>query len=301
MKCDKCNREAAIFQKYSSAHLCKDHFIEDVERKIKRDIRKYRMVEKGDTIAIALSGGKDSSALLYILHKLFNNRPDIRLVAISIDEGIHGYRDKTLKRARSLTKKLEVPHVIKSFEDAFGASLDDLVTDGKACSVCGVLRKNLLNQTAREICATKLGLGHNLDDETQTILMNYLRADIDRMMRMIPNNRQTGLVPRIKPLRSIPEKEIALYTYLHDLPLDTDRCPYAPDALRNDVRSLLNDYETAHPGTKYALLKGFEKIIESLKQTHTVTPVKKCTECGEPSGSSNICKTCQLIEETRMS
>ncbi|RZN16220.1 MAG: TIGR00269 family protein [Methanosarcinales archaeon] len=297
MKCDKCNREAVIFQKYSSAHLCKDHFIEDVERKIKRDIRKYRMVEKGDTIAIALSGGKDSSALLCILHRLFNNRQDIHLVAISIDEGIHGYRGKILKRARYLTKKLEVPHVIKSFEDAFGDSLDSMLTDVKACSLCGVLRKNLLNKTARENRATKLGLGHNLDDETQTILMNYLRADISRMMRMIPNNRQPGLVPRIKPLRSIPEKEIALYTYLHDLPLDVDRCPYAPDALRNDVRSLLNDYETAHPGTKYALLKGFEKIIESLKQTHTITPLKKCTECGEPSGRSNICKTCQLLKK----
>lgn len=71
MKCQRCNKSAVVFQKYSNAHLCRVHFIDDVERKIKRDIRKLRMVEKNDRIAVALSGGKDSVALLYVLHKIF--------------------------------------------------------------------------------------------------------------------------------------------------------------------------------------------------------------------------------------
>ncbi|MCZ7403475.1 MAG: hypothetical protein O8C67_00900 [Candidatus Methanoperedens sp.] len=92
MKCQRCSKSAVVYQKYSNAHLCKVHFIEDVERKIKRDIRKFKMVERSDRIAVALSGGKDSIALLYILHKIFKNRPDIELLAVTIDEGISGYR-----------------------------------------------------------------------------------------------------------------------------------------------------------------------------------------------------------------
>jgi uncharacterized protein (TIGR00269 family) len=298
MKCSRCRRNAVLYQKYSSAHLCSKHFIEDVERKIKRDIRKHRMVERGDIIAVALSGGKDSTALLCILHKLFYRRPDVNLVAITIDEGITGYREHTIKHAQYLTAHLKITHVIRSFKDAYGKTLDEIVRDTgrNPCSVCGVLRKNLLNKTARELHATKLAIGHNLDDEAQTILMNYLRADTERMLRMIPGNIQPGLVPRIKPLRSIPEKEIALYNLLHDLPLDTHTCPYATTALRADVRDLLNNYEVKHPGTKYALLAGFEKITESLRQTHTITPVKKCTQCGEPTGGK-LCKTCQILRD----
>ncbi|HHI30396.1 MAG TPA: TIGR00269 family protein [Candidatus Methanoperedenaceae archaeon] len=300
MKCDRCNRSAVIFQKYSSAHLCGYHLKEDIERKIKRDIRKYRMVEKNDTIAVALSGGKDSSMLLSVLHKLFSDRRDISFVAISIDEGIHGYRRHTLEHADELTGTLEVTHVVKSFRDTFGADLDTMTGNGRnPCSICGVLRKNLLNRTARELGATKLAMGHNLDDEAQTILMNYLHANIDRMTRMIPENRQEGLVPRIKPLRSIPEKEVALYAITTNLPLDTSTCPYAATALRNDARNLLNNYETTHPGTKYALLTGFEKITESLKMTQTITPVRRCELCGEPTGNNKACKTCELLEHEK--
>ena len=96
MKCQRCSKSAVIYQKYSNAHLCKNHFIEDVERKIKRDIRKFKMIGKGEKIAVALSGGKDSIALLYVLHKIFRNRPDLEFMAITIDEGIKGYREHTL-------------------------------------------------------------------------------------------------------------------------------------------------------------------------------------------------------------
>ncbi|CAD7768702.1 tRNA-5-methyluridine(54) 2-sulfurtransferase [Candidatus Methanoperedenaceae archaeon GB37] len=295
MKCDRCNRSAIIFQRYSSAHLCKHHFKEDVERKIKRDIRKYRMVEKNDTIAVALSGGKDSSMLLYILHKLFSKRRDTTIVAISIDEGIQGYRKHTLEHAYQLTRRLGATHIVKSFRDTFGADLDTMVESGKnPCSICGVLRKNLLNSTARELGATKLAIGHNLDDEAQTILMNYLHANIDRITRMIPEKRKEGLIPRIKPLRSIPEREVALYAITTNLPLDTSTCPYAGTALRNDVRDLLNNYETAHPGTKYALLTGSEKIAESLIKTETTRPIQRCEVCGEPTGNNKTCKTCEI-------
>lgn len=292
MKCQRCSKSAVIFQKYSNAHLCKAHFIEDVERKIKRDIRKFRMVERGDKIAVALSGGKDSVALLYILHKVFQNRPDIELSAITIDEGIHGYRERTLEHAVKLTNELGIPHAVRSFEDDFGTTLDELTRrkEHAPCTLCGVLRKNALNRAARELGATKLAIGHNLDDEAQTILMNFLRGDVDRMKRM--SGAISGMVLRIKPLRSIPEKEVALYGFSNSLPVSTDECPYAGEALRNEIREMLNNYEVNHPGTKYSLLGGFDAIAQALPIPDTA--VVRCEKCGEP-GSEAVCKTCRLL------
>lgn len=292
MKCQRCGKTAVVYQKYSNAHLCKTHFIEDVERKIKRDIRKFKMVERDDRIAVALSGGKDSTALLYVLHKIFQKRPDIELSVISIDEGIRGYRKHTLSHAAKQTGELGIHHTIRSFEDEFGTTLDKLIgkKEAAACTLCGVLRKNLLNKAARELGATKLAIGHNLDDEAQTILMNYLRGDVDRMTRM------AGTVPwmvlRIKPLRSIPEKEVALYGFLNNLPVSLDECPYATEALRNEIREMLNNYEVKHPGTKYSLLGGFDAISEALHPP--ATQIVQCKKCGEPS-SESICKTCRLL------
>ncbi|MGB8216883.1 MAG: TIGR00269 family protein [Candidatus Methanoperedens sp.] len=294
MKCQRCSKSAVVYQKYSNAHLCKVHFIEDVERKIKRDIRKFKMVERNDRIAVALSGGKDSIALLYILHKIFKNRPDIELLAITIDEGISGYREHTIKHAEKLTDELGIPLNITSFGDGFGITLDELAVkkEHAACTLCGVLRKNILNRVARELGATKLATGHNLDDESQTILMNYLRGDVDRMKRMLPDSIQPGMVLRIKPLRSIPEKEVALYGFLNDLPVSTDECPYSGEALRNEIREMINNYEIKHPGTKYSLLGGFEAISKVLNPPGT--QVLRCEKCGEPS-SESLCRTCRLL------
>ncbi len=293
MKCQRCGKNAVAYQKYSNAHLCKPHFIQDVERKIKRDIRKFKMVERGDRIAVALSGGKDSIVLLYMLHKLFQKRPDIELSAITIDEGIKGYREKTLPHAVKLTGELGINHRIRSFEDEFGTTLDELTEkkEAAACTLCGVLRKNILNKAARELGATKLAIGHNLDDEAQTIMMNYLRGDMDRMKRMSAAF-QPGMVLRIKPLRSIPEKEVALYGFLNNLPVSTDECPYAGGALRNEVREMLNNYEVKHPGTKYSLLGGFEIVSQALQLPES--QVIQCEKCGEPS-SETLCKTCRLL------
>jgi len=313
MKCLKCNRRAIIYQKYSNAHLCRQHFGEDLERKVKRDIRKYKMLERGDRVAVALSGGKDSSVLLYLLHKIFQERRDLEILAITIDEGIGGYRDKTLELAVHLTKKLGIPHFIESFQNSFNINLDHLASKDKdkACTYCGVLRRTLLNKTARQLGATRLAVGHNLDDEAQSIFMNYLRGDVGRLLRLSPNGKLPGLILRIKPLRSIPEKEVALYGIVNGLPLNSQECPYASAALRNEARRILNDYEVRHPGTKYSIVRGFDTITSAIK-TLPRTSISRCRICGEPTSykdmltlgsceDSSICKACLLLNEPQLS
>ena len=294
MQCSKCRRDAILFQRYSGLHLCEHHFNGDLEAKAKRAIREHRWIESGDTVAVALSGGKDSSAVLFFLHKLLHERRDIQLMAITVDEGISGYRYP--ERARAIADSMGVPWVMASFRDEYGLTLDEIVArkgTGLSCSYCGVLRRALMNRIAREEGITKFAYGFTLDDEAQSVLMNALRGDADRLTRSM--REVEGMVPRIKPFMHVPEREVALYAFLHVEGFDLAGCPYAGDALRGDVRGILDDYAYRHPATKYALVN----LGESLRDPERVSGegFRVCERCGEPCG--RICRTCQVLDEMR--
>jgi len=299
ISCDQCSRRAVIFQKYSGKHLCAQHLEEDVHRKVREVLRTYRIFGKPCRIAVAVSGGKDSTSLLMILHKLFSYREDVELVAVSIDEGIAGYRPKTLQAATALAKKLGVEHVVETLDENFGVTTDLMASGGHPqgpCSFCGVLRKGLLNRTARELSADAVATGHNLDDEAQTVMLNYLKGDVDRLYRLRPKRALNGMVPRIKPLRRVPEKEMGVYAITHEIPFETSACPYISRAMRQEVKDLLNDIEAKHPGTKYSIMRGFEKILDLQPPgSYEVVP---CSRCGEPS-SDGICASCRLLDLIR--
>ncbi len=268
--CNKCKAQAIIFQRYSGMHLCEKHFAEDVERKVKRTMRKYSMVKKNDRIAVAVSGGKDSIVLLYLLNEIFSCRRDIELFAITVDEGIKEYREDTIKSARKITKELKIEHHIFSFKEEYDISLDEIVIgkEKAPCTFCGVFRKSILNRTAKYLSATKVATGHDLDNEAQSIMMNYLRGDIGRLARFIPSRIQKGFVPRVKPLREIPEREVPLYGVIKGLYMDSRECPYAHLSLRSHIRDMLNEFENKHPGTKYSIVRGSEKLSDVIKGSY---------------------------------
>lgn len=298
IKCSRCDRRAVIFQRHSNRHLCRRHFVEDFERRVKLAVKKFDMIQKGDKIAIALSGGKDSVTLTYVLNKLYAGRRDIELFAITVDEGIAGYRPPTVKIAEKVAGDLGIEHVVVSFKENFGMTLDEMVKKGdkKPCTYCGVFRKYLLNRTAREMGATKLATGHNLDDETQTILMNFLNADMERMARLVPQRVQEGLIMRIKPFRYIYEKEVVVYGLLHDLPMDFDECPYSEFPVRASVRDFLYEFENKYPGRKFSVMSSFEKLIPCLRNMYPQIDLRRCERCGEPT-PRKVCQACKLLEE----
>ena len=294
MQCSKCRRDAVIFQRSSGLHLCEQHFNRDFEAKAKRAIREHRWIESGDVVAVALSGGKDSSAVLFFLHRLLHERRDVRLMAITVDEGIGGYRDPD--QARAIADRIGVPWVTASFREEYGVTLDEIVGrkgTGLSCSYCGVLRRALMNRVAREEGVTKFAYGFNLDDEAQSVLMNVLRGDPYRLTR--PAREVAGLVPRIKPFMYIPEREVALYAFLHVEGFDLTGCPYAVGALRRDVRGILDDYTYRHPATKYSLVN----LGETLRNPERLQEegLRICERCGEPCGK--VCRVCQVLDEVR--
>jgi len=300
MKCSYCSREAVYYQRYSGKHLCRKHFTAFFERKVRATVKKYKMIESGDRIAIALSGGKDSVTLTKVLLELYGGRRDLEFLAITIDEGIEGYREKTLKVAKEITKEGQIEHYIARFEDNFGAKLDEIVKVGEKlpCSYCGVFRKYLLNKSARELSATKLATAHNLDDESQTILMNFINADIDRLARLIPQRDQEGLVRRVKPFMELYEKEVVTYGFLKGYPLVFDECPYSYFPVRAFVRDFIYELENKYPGRKISILRSFEKLSDCLRITNPQIELNQCKLCGEPT-SQQLCQACKLVEELK--
>jgi len=296
MRCSKCRRPAVLFQRYSGLHLCRDHFIADFEAKAKRTIRENRWVSPGDTIAVAFSGGKDSGALLLFLHSLLSRRRDVSLLAITVDEGISGYRETAVARTRAA--ELDIPHVAASFREAYGTTVDGIVErkgGALSCSYCGVLRRHLLNAVARDEGATKLALGFNLDDEAQTVLMNVLRGDAARLLR--GTHPVPGMVPRVKPFTSIPEREVALYSYLRTGTVETGRCPYSHNAMRAEVRQMLNTYAWDHPSARFALVNLGRELgtLGAGAGAGTRGVLQTCPRCGEPCRAT--CRSCEILSE----
>lgn len=292
MQCTKCRGKAVYHRRYSGQRFCKEHFLQYFEEKVRKTIQKYKMIERGEKIGVALSGGKDSIATLSILNEL-GKKLDVDICAIAIDEGIEGYRNDTLKSVKSFCAERDIPLHIVSFEDRFGTTLDEIMRQEKnACTYCGVLRRRILGEKPRELGVDKLATGHNLDDEVQAIMMNYIRGDIERLVRLKHSLSHEKFIPRIKPLSEMPEKEVALYALLREFPVSFAECPYSLGTFRAGIRDFINELEKNNAGIKFSILKGYQKLLPYLELKKAM---HECEICGEPA-SQKICKTCLLVE-----
>jgi len=294
-RCSLCPAPAVLFQRQTGLYLCGIHATADICDRVAATIREESMIAPGDRVAVALSGGKDSTALLMILSRLLPSWEGVSLVAITIDEGIAGYRDDTVRSAERLVQSLGVEHHSIAFADLFGDTLDELLKgrEKEACTVCGILRKKALIVAAEEAGATKLATGHNLDDEAQSVLMNVLRGDLPRLVRNTGAPSSGQFLPRIKPLMRIAEKEIATWLLVNNAWTDLPECPYARHALRREVRSLLSSLEYRHPGTMQHLMESKKKIETYCAGSFVEEPIRRCRACGDPC-SGELCQLCQL-------
>nr|WP_321351564.1 TIGR00269 family protein [uncultured Methanoregula sp.] len=294
-RCTFCTEPAVHLDRTSGRHLCGTHLVSDITDRVAATIREERMIAQGDRVAVALSGGKDSTALLMLLSRIVPQFENVSLVAITIDEGIAGYRDETVRSAERLVRSLGVEHVSIPFDGLFGNTLDELLKgrEKEACTVCGILRRKALITGAEQAGATKLATGHNLDDEAQSVLMNVLRGDFARLARNSGRDSSGRFIPRIKPLMNVAEKEIAIFLLLSNAWTDLPECPYARYALRREARTMLAGLEYRHPGTMLHLLESKKKIENHCAATLAPEPLRSCRSCGDPC-SGELCQLCQL-------
>ncbi len=296
MRCSKCEREAVAEIRYAGIRLCREHFFQFIERKVKREIREQVRFRKDDRVLIAVSGGKDSMLTMYFMHKIFGNWKDFEMLAVTVDEGVGDFRKRCAEIAGKFARELGIEHMTITFRDYIGITTDDVARvdrELKPCTYCGVFRRKVLNMYAREIGARYLVLGLNLDDIAQSILMNVTRGDVARLARLAPHLRvKEGFVPRILPLRRVLESEVRLFVELAGIPYHGGRCPYAPLAIRDEYREFLNRLEERDPSVKFSVLNFLEEIKPFVEERY-MKELKPCRICGEPT-TGEICKACQL-------
>ncbi|MDD1772027.1 MAG: TIGR00269 family protein [Methanomassiliicoccales archaeon] len=297
MRCSKCGSPAVTYIRYNGSHLCHEHFLEYVERRVKKEIRSQLHLDGDVHIGVGASGGKDSQTALFLLHSILRCRQGVRITAITVDEGIRGYRHSTIPKVKELCERLGIDHAIISYEEVAGMDLDSMVSktsEAEACSYCGVFRRRCLNLKAKELGVDVLALGHNLDDMAQSVLMNFMRGDVERLARLGPHDRaQPGLVPRVQPLRMIPEKETYLYAMLSDITFSDAECPYAKHALRNEYREIVNSMEDKHPGTRHSILGSYDRLRPLMRDGFPQATLNTC-RCGEPTLGER-CMACEML------
>lgn len=306
MHCSKCELKAVIELQHGA--LCRNHFFNYFEDKVFKTINKFQLIERGDKICVATSGGKDSLTVLYLTKKYLQkyNFPSTELFAIAVDEGINNYREKTLEDLQQFCKEHNVPLYTVSNKEEFGTTLDQAYptinkdTNKKPCNICGVWRRYLLNKYARKRGATKVVTGHNLDDETQVIVMNMFKANATLAGRIGPRSgmeEHDSFVQRVKPLYLCSEKEVRLYTLLKGWHIQFVECPYSRTGFRHDVQEMLNDMEHKYPGTKQGVINSFLALMPLLKgaERRVGETIKECQQCGEPA-NQEVCNACKMKE-----
>lgn len=284
--CSRCEKPAVV----SKPSLCKGHFDEFILDTVQSTIETYELFSKKDNICVAVSGGKDSLALVDILTRLGYN-----VEGLLIDEGIGGYREFSINDMDEFSKKNNIKYRIISFKEIAGFTLDEAMNTKKvhACTACGTLRRYLLNKYAKEydIIAT----GHNLDDESQTILINLARGNTDLLLRLGPKTQSNKhFVRRVKPLYFVSEKHVLAYTLLRNIKTKYVECPYAGESYRASVRDELNKWEEKNPGAKKNIVKTYLQLKKTVVARSKEMNV--CVRCGEAS-LDNVCRTCKTVEK----
>lgn len=287
-------------REYEGVSFCFKCFRHALEERVRRTITSHQMLEYDDHIVVAVSGGKDSLTLLSLLVKLEQRFPRSKITAVSVDEGIDGYRDEALNLGRKTCENLGVNQVVVSYRELFGVTTDEIAKmqlGQTPCAYCGVFRRKAINKAAVMVGATKIATAHNLDDEVQTVLLNMLHGDPTRIVRSGPVLRDPRgrFLTRIKPLCDIPEKEIVLYAYLTGIEFQSVACPHGHEALRNDIRSFLNQMEQKHPGSKFTLQRTAERLRGLLAEAAPVSDLHECEKCGDPT-THHLCEACIMLE-----
>ena len=270
----------------------------NIEKKVQETIKKYKLLNKKDKVVVALSGGKDSTSILYILHGLGYN-----VEALMIDLHLGNWSVKNRKNMEGFCKGLGIKFHVVDLKKEFGHGIcfiKGIVKQKKnltGCSVCGVVKKWVLNKWAKKLKADKIVTGHNLDDECQNVLMNFLKGNVFLGVGSTPmtgfgGGMEKGFAQRVKPLFFVPEEEIRTYSKKKKFPVLYERCPCAFGTYRVETRAWLDKITDKE---KLKIVRNFLKVGKRLN-----SKIKKelieCKICKEPcSSKERVCGACDIF------
>ena len=242
-----------------------------IARKTTRAITEYSMIEDGDRVMVGLSGGKDSWALLQILDELRHRAPiTFTLVAVNVDSGYKDYKHGVIaETCRARGWELHIEHT------AIGKVMDDILADGATpCSLCARLRRGVLYRMARQVGATKIALGHHLDDFVETLLLNVFFAGALKAMpaRLLSDSSEHVV---IRPFVYVTEDECRAYARERELPVIGCCCPACGDLSlqRQRIKKLIFDLEQEHPGVRHSMITALGNVMPRHLLDRRLNPV----------------------------
>jgi tRNA 2-thiocytidine biosynthesis protein TtcA len=230
-----------------------------IAKKTTKAIVDFNLIEDGDRVMVGLSGGKDSWALMQTLDQLRQRAPiDFSLIAVNVDSGYKDFKHDVIARTceeRGWEYRIE--------HTSIGDVMDDLLeANATPCSLCARLRRGVLYRIATEVGATKIALGHHLDDFIETLLLNLFFAGALKAMpaRLVSDSGEHVV---IRPLVYVAEDEARLYTKQCELPIIGCCCPACGDLSlqRQRVKRLILDLEREHSGVKQSMLKALSNVM----------------------------------------
>jgi uncharacterized protein (TIGR00269 family) len=305
MKCSKCGGLAVINMRQHRLRLCARHFVEWFVTMTGRTVEKHRMFGPQDKLLVAVSGGKDSLALWDVLLDLGYQAEGV-YIGLGIDEGL-GYSARSLEMCHRFVDKHHpgaILHVVDVGEE-YGRTIPHLARTshrgrGKPCSVCGLVKRHVMNRVARDGGVAAIATGHNLDDEVAVLMQNTLHWQAGYLARQAPVlEEREGLARKVKPFVRIYEREAAAYVLVRGIDYIYDECPFAQGSTTNFYKELLNELERRSPGAKQQYYLEFLKAKKTGQVQFTPAgemELRPCTRCGQPTTAGDLCAFCRLWE-----
>lgn len=212
------------------------------------------MIQNGDKIAVGLSGGKDSSTLLYIMKMLQKNSPfKFELEAIHLHMGL----DVDIAPLKDYCCQLDIPLTIIKTEIA--QVIFEIRQEKNPCSLCAKMRRGALHDAAKELGCNKVALGHHLDDAIETFLMNlFYTGKIGTFMPKIYLDRID--LTLIRPIVYIPEETIIMLSKRENVPVVFNPCPANGYTKREEAKQLVHSLEKQFPSIREKFLSGFQNV-----------------------------------------
>lgn len=223
-------------------------------RKVRDANLKYRLVEDGDRIAAAMSGGKDSLTMLYFLDLLRRFTPlQFEIVPIYIDLGWQNDALPLFDFCRELGSNLVTEHT------NIGRVVFDLRQEKNPCALCSNLRRGCMSRVARAQRCNKIALGHHLDDVVHTLFMSILYENRYKVFKPSTYLDRSDIT-LIRPLIYVKEGEIISFIDSMGLKPVHNHCPADGSTKRNEVKDTLDLLEQRHPGARQSFLSALEKV-----------------------------------------
>jgi uncharacterized protein (TIGR00269 family) len=295
-KCRVCRGPAVIDLPRHNANFCGEHLLQLCRRQVEKAIKDFRMLEPGERVLVAVSGGKDSLAVWDMLLEL-----GYEADGLYIGLGIGDYSDESGEYATAFAAErgVKLQTIDLRHEHGYDVPTAAKATRRVPCSACGLSKRHLFDSAARDGGYAVLATGHNLDDEAAVLLGNTLRWDVDYLARQLPVLPSgAGFARKVKPLVRLTERETAAWCLIRGIDYQVEECPMAAGNRHLGYKATLNTLEQASPGTKASFYLNFLDNMAPLltsQRAAVVEGLNLCVRCGAPT-TGEVCAFCRLVD-----